>query len=261
MYEHHRRAIARVQALFEAQPEYLALLIGGSLVRGWGRVDSDVDIILVVTEDEYAYRAARNDLLYLNHDLCDYEGGYVDGKIVDLKYLREVAARGNEPTRSAFVKANVAFSRLPELEALLQQITLYPEVEREARMQAFVSEVTMMRWFVGEAAKRDDAYLMTRAVADLVLFGSRAILAYNRLLYPYHKWLMQVLREAPEKPDDLLALTDRLLAEPNPDHAAAYVECLQNFRDWGVEFPQAVANFTRDREWHWRRGEAPVHDW
>jgi hypothetical protein len=43
---------------------------------------------------------------------------------------------------------------------------------------------------MGEALKRNAAYLTAHVVAGLVLFGSRLILARNRILYPYHKWLM-----------------------------------------------------------------------
>lgn len=262
MQEHHRQTIARLHDLFEPQENVLALLIGGSLVRGWGLPNSDVDFLLVVTEADYQRRVPDNDLHYVTHELTDYEGGYVDGKIVDVNFLREVADHGNEPTRSAFVDMIVSFSRLPELEGLLQTITAYPEQGRVARMTAFFSEVVMMNWFISEAEKRDDRYLITRSVADMVLFGGRCILAYNRILYPYHKWLMQALREAPEKPPDLLELTAALLDSPSKQTASAYTACLRNFHDWGVsEVGQAAMHFMIDREWHWRRGDAPIHDW
>jgi hypothetical protein len=261
MYDHHRRVIERLTDQFKDNPDYLALLIGGSLVRGWGRPDSDVDCLLVTTPEEYQRCVANNKLTYFDTSIVDYEGGYIDGKFIDMTYLQEAAERGIEPTRSAFVNTIVAFSRLPELEPLIKRIATYPEHEREAKIKSFYSEILLLNWFVGEAEKRNDAYLMTRTIADLVLFGGRVILAYNRILYPFHKWFMRVLRDAPEKPDGFIELTETLLHTPNKANAAAFVDSITKFQDWGITFEQGVTQFTRDREQHWRVGPPPIHDW
>jgi hypothetical protein len=49
---HHLKVVERLTALFQDDPRYLALLVGGSLVKGWVSVNSDVDVMLVVTENE-----------------------------------------------------------------------------------------------------------------------------------------------------------------------------------------------------------------
>lgn len=261
MYDHHRRVIARLADQFRDDARFPALIIGGSLVRGWGRPDSDIDVIFVATDAEHARRAPQWDLHYHDSDICDYDGGYIDGKIVDMAFLREVAEKGIEPIRAAFVNAYTAYSHLPEVDELIQRIPVYPEADRAAKIESFYSQVLLLNWFIGEAAKRDNIYLMTRSVADLVLFGGRLILAHNRILYPYHKWLIQALEEAPDKPAGFMALTDKLLAQPDIDTARAYVECLQGFQDWGVDYEAAIVHFMRDREWHWRYGPPPIHDW
>jgi hypothetical protein len=33
---HHLKVVEHLQALFQDDPRYLALLVGGSLVKGWG---------------------------------------------------------------------------------------------------------------------------------------------------------------------------------------------------------------------------------
>jgi predicted nucleotidyltransferase len=261
MYDHHHRVIERLTEKFKADSECLSLMIGGSLVRDWGRPDSDIDVLLLISEEDFQRRMETGSVLYFDAEICDYEGGYIDGKYIDVAYLQDAAERGIEPTRSAFVNTQIAFSRLPELPDLIQRVTAYPEHERDAKMKAFYSELLLLKWFAGEAEKRGDAYLMTRTVADLVLFGGRLILAYNRILYPFHKWLMRAVSEAPDKPADLMELTDNLLTAPSKANAEAYVENLTNFQDWGVSFEQAVKNFTRDRERHWRNGPPPIHDW
>ncbi|MBI5668120.1 MAG: nucleotidyltransferase domain-containing protein [Chloroflexi bacterium] len=262
MEAHHQRVIDRLTALFQPDPNYLALIIGGSIARGWAKPDSDVDIVLVVTDEEYRRRAAADAYHYFNRDICDYEGGYVDGKIVNLDFLREAADHGSEPARAAFVGAFTAFSRCAEVDDLLKRIPVYPEHERDEKIRAFYSQVLILNWYVPEAEKRRDPYLLTHAASELALYGGRLILAHNRILYPYHKWFMHVLREAPDKPADFMERMDALLVRPGADTARAFTECVGGFRDWGVTMGQAVVRFMRDSEWNWRYGgRTPLADW
>ncbi len=257
---HHLRVIERLKALFQDDPRYLALLVGGSLVKGWGDVNSDVDIVLVVTEEEYARRAASDDLGYLNFDLCDYPGGYVDGKIVNEAFLHDVAERGSEPARAAFRNIQIAFSHLPHLEELLKRIPVYQEHEREAKMRAFYCQVQAHCWFVGEAEKRQSTYLMAHATSEMVFYAARLLLAYNRILYPFHKWLLRALEDAPEKPADFFALAETLLKNGTAANAQALWECINQFRDWNIHDSWGV-RFMHDSEWNWREGRTPLADW
>lgn len=262
LHPNHRQAIDRLTAHLAGDPNYLALIIGGSVAKGLAQPTSDVDIILVATDAEYA-RVVQDGKYWWHagQELAGYEGGYFDGKIVDLLFLRDVADHGSETARSAFVGAFLAFSRLPGLADLMAAIPVYPEQEREAKMKAFASQLLIGSWYAGEAEKRQDRYLMLRTAADMVLYGSRMILAYNRILFPYHKWLLHRVGEAPEKPADLLAKTQALLDNPCEATAMAYKECIMRWRDWGVPFGEAIVRFMIDTEWNWREQRAPLGDW
>ena len=257
---HHLKVVERLKALLQDDPRYLALLVGGSLVKGWGSVNSDVDIMLVVTEQEYARRIASDDLWYYNTEICDYPEGYVDGKIIDAAFLHDVAERGSEPARAAFINAEIAFSHLPQLDELLKQIPVYQEQEREQKMRSFYCQVQAQRWYIGEAAKRVAVYLMARASCEMVFYCARLLLAYNRILYPYHKWLMQAVQDAPEKPADFLTLAEALLREGTVAHAEALWNCINTFRDWQITNSWGV-RFMHDSEWTWRSGRRSLADW
>lgn len=261
MYPHHEQAIQRLRARYEPDPAFHALIIGGSIAKGWATATSDVDFMLVATEAEYQRRLAAHQLTLFDTSLTDYEGGYVDGKIVDVAFMREVAERGSEPARSAFARGILVYNHLPAIPDLIQQITVYPEAERTEKMQAFYSQVMMMNWYVGEGEKRHDPYLLTYMAGDMVLFAARLILAYNRVLYPYHKWLMRTLAETPDQPADLIPNIHALLAQPGRATAQALFDCVTAFQDWGVDLEHAVAAFLHDREWNWRHGRPPLHDW
>ena len=260
MRDHHQKAVDRLVALFEPDPRYVALLLCGSIARGWDRDDSDVDIILVATDAEYARRAATNHVSYFNTELAGYPGGYIDGKIVNRAFLAEVAEQGTEPARSAFVGAEAVFTHDPTIPDLLRQIVVYPEEGRQSKIESFYAQVEAMRWYMGEAEKRQDRYLATHVAADLVLFGGRLILAHNRLLYPYHKHFMRVLQEASERPADLPDLIDAVLTRPCAETANRFAGAVLAFADWAKPAEGWGARFMYDIEWAWRRNATAVAD-
>jgi len=261
LYPHHQRTVERLIQRFSPDPNFLALLVGGSLAKGYGDETSDVDIVLIATDAEYERRQPEQDFNYFTTDLCDYPGGYVDGKIVDVAFLEEVADRGSEPARSAFEGNVVAFSKLPQLADLLQRITAYPEAERTRKIQSFYAQLLAAHWYVGEATKRRNAYLLQRMTAELVLYSGRLILAHNRALYPYHKWFLRRLAEVPDKPSDLLPLIDAVLTEATPARADALRDCVINFTAWDTPPGGWPGRFMQDTEWAWRTGRAAVTDW
>ena len=258
---HHRQVIERLTAHFGADERFPALIVAGSIAHGWERDDSDVDIMLVATDEEYARRVAARALTYFTRDFCDYPGGYVDGKIVNLAFLQEVAEKGSEPARAAFDGTWCAYSRLPEVDALVQRIPTYPEAERQARICSFYAQFEAWHWYLGEAVKRGDRYLLTKTLSALLLFGGRLILAHNRILYPYHKWLTTTLAEAPDKPTDLLKLMDAALAQPSAETIEAYCKSILDFTAWNTPPEGWPARFMQDTESAWRRGSAAVEDW
>ncbi|HEX2907516.1 MAG TPA: nucleotidyltransferase domain-containing protein [Phototrophicaceae bacterium] len=260
MFENHQRAIQKLTALFQDDPAFLALIIGGSIAKGLAKEESDVDFMLVATDEEFARRAPLNQLQYFSLDLTDYPGGYVDGKIINLDFLREVADHGSEPARWAFTGTIIVYSRVPELADLLHQITIYPERERAQKMQSFHAQIQGLRWFAAEAEKRGDVYLMAHAAADLVLFSARLILAHNRVLYPFHKWLMTELRRVQDKPENVVELAEALLTQPSRAAAEQFADLVLNFADWEAPPEGWGMRFMTDVEWAWRTGRPAIED-
>ena len=260
MRENHRRAIDRLTAELEGDPRYLAVILGGSVARGTELPDSDIDLVLVASEEEYARCVAEGYFGYLNMDACDYPGGYAEAKVMSISFLEEIADRGSEPARAAFVGARILSSRVAGLESLLERVTRYPEEERIAKIQTFYAHFLTHYWYLGEAERRSERYLLLRSAAEVALYAGRLILAHNRILFPYHKWFMHELRRVPEKPDELIDALEQLLAEPCLDNANPVLGCVLNFREWEKPPKDTSAQFMKDSEWNWREGLAPVAD-
>ena len=259
--DHHQKAIDRLAAAYRDNPDFLGLVIGGSVAKGYARDDSDVDFLIIATDDVFEERRAARDLFINRRDLCDYDGGFVDGKIINLAFLEDVAKKGNEPSRAAFEGAFAAYSHVAGLDRLLKRIPVYPEAGHDERVRAFYSMAFIQHWLFHEAKRHDNRYTMTRAASQLALFAGRLILAHNRRLFPYHKWLPRTLESVPDKPVGLMTRFHDLLDEPRADRATALFELVRDFRDWGVSDLDAYTWFMTDVEWSWMSGNTPMEDW
>jgi len=259
--DHHQRTIDRLADAYRDDPRFRGLIIGGSVAKGCAREDSDVDFLIIATDEDFKRRRAERDLFINRTDLSDYDGGFVDGKIINLAFLKDLAEKGNEPSRAAFEGAFVAYSHVSDLDAMLQRIPVYPEAGHNERIRAFYSMAFMQHWFIHEAERHGNRYTLTRAASQLALFTGRLILAHNRRLFPYHKWLPRALESVPEKPNDLMACFNDLLNDPCGDRATALFERVRDFQDWGVSDLEAYTWFMTDVEWSWMSGRTPVEDW
>ena len=259
--DHHQRAIDRLADTYRDDPEFRGLIIGGSVAKGCAREDSDVDFLIIATDDAFERRMAARDLFINRTDLTDYEHGFVDGKIVNLAYLENVAEKGNEPSRASFEGAFAAYSHIPDLDALLQRIHVYPEAGHDERVRAFYSMAFIQHWLFHEAERHGNRYTMTRAASQLALFAGRLILAHNRRLFPYHKWFLRALESVPDKPADMMKHFKGLLDAPSGEHATTLFESVRDFQDWGVSDLDAYTWFMTDVEWAWMADKTPMEDW
>lgn len=258
---HHQSTIDNLVAAMSADPSVLALILGGSLAHGFAGPDSDVDVAIVVSSGDLARRRAAGVLHYNNTTLCTYPG-YIDGKYLDLAFLRLVAERGSDPARYAFKDSRILFSRVAELPELLADAVRYPVEQKASRLARFAAQLLAWRWYYGEAAKKQNPYLTGLAVQKLVLFSSRLILTVNERLYPYHKWLLRELAADPRRPVALVAAIQRLPVA----HDLPAVErlCLDVLAYAGIDPEKTNATwptrFMEDTELTWMSREPAIDD-
>ena len=96
------------------------------------------------------------------------------------------------------------------------------------------------------------------AAPNVVLFAGRLILAHNAALYPGYKWLLRVLRDAPEQPPGLHAAIEAVIEGPGMDTVDALVALVAGFRDWGVADQHWGTKFMLDTELAWLHGPLPI---
>jgi predicted nucleotidyltransferase len=71
MYLHHTETIQNAKQYFEGQQHVLALLSSGSIAHGFESEDSDVDILIIVTEEEYQRWQQSSETTFFNTSLCN----------------------------------------------------------------------------------------------------------------------------------------------------------------------------------------------
>ena len=260
MYPHHAQSIRNVKDFFERDPEVLALLLGGSIAHGFETPASDVDIMIVVSDDDYRSRAGRNQIHFFNRDLCTYEGGYVDGKYLSLGFIEQVKRRGSEPARFAFAGSQILFSRVDGFAEELQQVARYPCAEKADRIRRFYAQFEAWHWYCREALRLNNRYLLGTSINKFILFSGRIILAHNELLYPYHKWFLRVLADAANKPEGLLESIHALSATPTEQNIEALYEKVKAFQPWIAGEFSWPTQFMLDSELNWLDGRMPVED-
>ncbi len=264
MYAHHEQTIEKIKDAFTDREDILAVLLGGSVAHGFCTEISDIDIMLIISDEEYMRRRDADQLLYWDNTLAAYDGGYVDGKYISLEHMEKVRESGSEPARFAFQDARIIFSRIEGLSGLLEAITRYPTKGKDMRMARFYAQLEAWKWFCEEAMKHGNTYLLNLAVSKLILFGGRLILAHNEMLYPYHKWFLRVLSEAADKPEGLMEAIDRLLKDASKENVQAFYHSVNDFRQWvgdDISYGQSWGQFFMyDSELNWLTGHTPVDD-
>ncbi len=261
MKEHHQLAISKLIDLLKSKEEFLAIIVAGSIAKGTAKDSSDIDVYLVVTDDEFNIRKKENNLFFYNREICDYPGGYIDGKIISYNFLVKAALQGSEPTRASFMGATVVYSRLLGVEEVVKQIPIYQETNRSKNLIDFYAQVLLYgNYFAIQSLEQENTYLEKHSISNLVLFASRMVLAHNRILFPCHKSLMQFVDKADEKPDAFLQKANELMNDPSKEKVADFVNMISSFQDWGINYSQAVSLFVENNEWNWLDQEPPLQD-
>ena len=53
MYKHHEESIHNVAQYFQDDPEVEALILGGSIAHGFASSVSDVDLMILITDENF----------------------------------------------------------------------------------------------------------------------------------------------------------------------------------------------------------------
>lgn len=260
MFEHHKYTIEKVAAKLKNNEKILSVILGGSVAHGFASENSDIDLMLVLSESDYKRALENGDLHYSDTESADYKDGYVEGKYISQSFIEAVAEKGSEPARFAFKDAVILYSNCDNINSLIVTAATYPRKSKYDNMEKFYAQFEGWNWMYYEGLKRNDSYVINHSVTNLCLFGGRLLLAYNELLYPYHKWFLRVLESAENKPHNIIDLINSALLTKNENDVKALYSAVKYFYKWPEYKNGWVARFVIDSEINWMNGAVPIGD-
>lgn len=66
VHRHHEQTIQNIPASLQQDARVLALILGGSIAHGFERPESDVDVLIVLSEEDYTAQLATGYSTYRN---------------------------------------------------------------------------------------------------------------------------------------------------------------------------------------------------
>lgn len=254
IYLHQKKAMNYIRDKLLSDNNIDALLISGSISHGFNDENSDIDINIIVSDEFYGQKNKEHALTYWESAENFYAGGYFDGKYITLNYLSSVAEKGNEPTRFALHDSKIAFDKTGKVSDYIRKIGEYKSDDIKEKTVRFLSQFEAWKWYCGEAEKKNNQYLLDLSVSKLILFAGRLILLENKIFFPYHKWFLRVLEDAPNKPPELIPAIQNLLNDKSSDNIAQLYSLVKNYKDWtnGKNYSW-TSHFVYDTETVWLR--------
>ena len=264
MYPHHIESAQKLRKYFEGQEGVIAVVLDGSTVKGNARPDSDIDAIIVVTEEKYAELAAQNRLAEVIPGHCTYEGGYFDIKYKTKAILRRAAEYASEPTRNAYVKAQVLCTTDAEIPALVAAIERYPEHTVADKIKCFCANLQLNRGYFLNIVPEDNSYMRAHLAQEIVYSVYRLILIENRALFPCNRRLEETVRACKKRPDNILELGRAFLQEITVERCEAFVQAFWKQSDLPLndDVSESCSQYVRYYEDWWLEENPPFpNEW
>ena len=203
MYKHHEESLKIMTEHYRNQEGVIAFIFGGSVAKGMERIDSDLDGMIVVSQEEFDERTKNSTLTEVIHGKCTYEAGYFDVKYITKDFLKVAAEKASEPTRNSFYKAKVMFSDDPEIEGLVERIATFQKGEKAEKMLSFYSDMMLSHGYYWKSCKVD-GYMKIRVASEIVYCIYRMILQENEILFPCNRRLEEYVDLCPDKPENIV---------------------------------------------------------
>lgn len=262
MYKHHEESLQIMLDFFKQKPEVIAVVFGGSVAKGCERPDSDLDAMIIVSDEAYEKRLATNTTTETIDGMCTYEGGYFDVKYMTKSYLKDAAEKGSEPTRNSFLKSRVLYSVDPEIEGYVNRIPVFQVQEYSEKMLSFYSNFWLNYYYFWKSCPIE-GYMKLHAANEIIYSLYRMILQENQILFPCNRRLEEFVAKAPKKPENIVALAETFIRNLDTESCDAFVNAYFGFTSYQVpeDISQILSCYTSDFEQWWRVPRPFISEW
>lgn len=262
-YPHHREAVKELISIFREKEGVIALVFGGSVAKHMEREDSDIDAMVIVTEEFYERKRKVNCIAEcISMGYCAYPGGYFDVKYMTKDYIRDAAEKGSEPTRNSFIGSHVLFSADEEVTELVSRIPVFQKQEFEEKMLSFFSNLQLNYNYFWKAC-RPEGYMKLKVASEIVYSLYRMVLQENEILFPCNRRLEQFVKLAPDQPEHLVEYCEEFCRTLEDDPLDKALEAWKAWTHYQYPTDSAVcqSRYCDDFEQWWRVPRPLVSEW
>lgn len=262
-YPHHREAVKELISIFREKEGVIALVFGGSVAKHMEREDSDIDAMVIVTEEFYERKRKVNCIAEcISMGDCAYPGGYFDVKYMTKDYIRDAAEKGSEPTRNSFIGSHVLFSADEEVTELVRRIPVFQKQEFEEKMLSFFSNLQLNYNYFWKAC-RSEGYMKLKVASEIVYSLYRMVLQENEILFPCNRRLEQFVKLAPDQPEHLVEYCEEFCRTLEDDPLDKALEAWKAWTHYQYPTDSAVcqSRYCDDFEQWWRVPRPLVSEW
>ena len=253
-YPHHREAVKELISIFREKEGVIALVFGGSVAKHMEREDSDIDAMVIVTEEFYERKRKVNCIAEcISMGDCAYPGGYFDVKYMTKDYIRDAAEKGSETTRNSFIGSHVLFSADEEVTELVRRIPVFQKQEFEEKMLSFFSNLQLNYNYFWKAC-RPEGYMKLKVASEIVYSLYRMVLQENEILFPCNRRLEQFVKLAPDQPEHLVEYCEEFCRTLEDDPLDKALEAWKAWTHYQYPTDSAVcqSRYCDDFEQWWR---------
>ena len=262
-YPHHREAVKELISIFREKEGVIGLVFGGSVAKHMEREDSDIDAMVIVTEEFYERKRKVNCIAEcISMGDCAYPGGYFDVKYMTKDYIRDAAEKGSEPTRNSFIGSHVLFSADEEVTELVRRIPVFQKQEFEEKMLSFFSNLQLNYNYFWKAC-RPEGYMKLKVASEIVYSLYRMVLQENEILFPCNRRLEQFVKLAPDQPEHLVEYCEEFCRTLEDDPLDKALEAWKAWTHYQYPTDSAVcqSRYCDDFEQWWRVPRPLVSEW
>lgn len=262
MYQHHIDSIENLKKYFSDKDDVIALIFGGSVAKGCERPDSDIDAMVVLSDESYNEHLKQNTTAETIEGFCTYEGGYFDIKYMTKQFLIDAAKKGSEPARNAFEKAQVLFSKDADIPDIVSRIPVFQTAEKEDKMMSFYSDFWLNYYYFLKSCPID-GYMKLHVINEIIYSIYRMILQEYEILFPSNRRLEETVENISKETYELTRLGRKFASSLEIADGDIFVEYFLKITTYKMpeDVGKILSRYTSDFEQWWRVPRPNINEW
>ncbi|OHD53714.1 MAG: hypothetical protein A2Y33_07270 [Spirochaetes bacterium GWF1_51_8] len=230
MTKKQTETIQQIRRLAESDQSILGLILCGSLAKKTGNARSDIDVIVIVSDEFYKQRKENKDYFWGTDFDSEKFPVEVDGKIVPKGFLIKVRSQGTENIKHSLLFSEVIFSKDSEIENLLKEFKNELEnefSENSVKIKKFYSMMKSSRFSYENES--NNLFLKHKLIHDTIYYACRLVLTKNNMLFPCEKNMFKEIETCGDVPQDFPLLINTLLKTYAEEDLVKFYDVMEKY--------------------------------